>query len=317
MTTTTTASRSDPGGRLVDARAILQAAGRRVDAALDELLGPDPEVPGALLEAMRYSALGPGKRLRPALALAACRAFGGEDEACLRPAAALEMIHAYSLVHDDLPAMDDDDLRRGRPTSHVVYGEALAILAGDALHTRACEVLATWPAGDDRAALRSRVQQAVLGAIGARGMVGGQAVDIALTGRGGSVSEAELEGIHRRKTGALIRSSVVLGSEIGGASADQVEAMGRFGAALGLAFQVIDDILDVTAETTELGKTRGKDAAAQKVTYPAVLGLEGARCRAEALTHEALALLRAVSFPDGGDPAPLVALATFVLERRS
>jgi geranylgeranyl pyrophosphate synthase len=298
-------------------QAILEDARRRVDAALDRLL-PSPSEPCARLhEAMRYSALSPGKRLRPALALAACRAFGGDEKACLEPAAALEMVHAYSLIHDDLPAMDDDDLRRGRPTSHVVYGEAMAILAGDALHTLACEVLATWPHGNGQLVARARVQRHVLEAIGWRGMVGGQALDMELTGKGGAASEEEVRGIHLRKTGALIRAALLLGSEIGGAHADQVEAMGRFGDVVGLAFQVVDDVLDVTADAATLGKSQGKDAKAAKVTYPAVLGLEGARARARDLTEAALRELAALRFPEGGDPSQLEALTRFILERQS
>jgi geranylgeranyl pyrophosphate synthase len=299
------------------ARVFLADVAPRVDATLDCLLPRPPATPERLCEAMRYSALSPGKRLRPALALATCRAFGGDEARCLPPAAALEMIHAYSLIHDDLPAMDDDDLRRGKPTNHVVFGEAMAILAGDALHTLACHVLATHPPGDADAALRSRVQGVVLEAIGSAGMVGGQALDIELTGRGGEVDEEQLVGIHSRQTGALIRASVVLGAEMGGGSSRAVEAMSQFGAALGLAFQVIDDILDVTAESADLGKTRGKDQAAQKVTYPAVLGLDGARARARELTERSHALLAAVEIPRGGDVGPLRALASYVLERKS
>jgi geranylgeranyl diphosphate synthase type II len=264
---------------------------------------------------MRYSCLAPGKRLRPALALATCRAFAGEAEACRRPAAALEMIHAYSLIHDDLPAMDDDDLRRGQPTNHVVFGEAMAILAGDALHTLACQVLATWPRGDEHAAMRSRVLASVLDGIGWRGMVGGQVLDIELTGRAETGSLAEVKAIHVRKTGALFRASLVLGAEVAGAAPSLVERMARFGDVAGLAFQVVDDILDVTAGSDELGKTGGKDEAAGKVTYPAVLGLEGAREVAESLTSEALELLEDTPFPESGDAEALRALTHFILER--
>jgi geranylgeranyl diphosphate synthase type II len=266
---------------------------------------------------MRYSTLSPGKRLRPALALAACRAFGGDEERCLEPAAALEMIHAYSLIHDDLPAMDDDDLRRGRPTNHVVFGEAMAILAGDGLHTLACEVLATRPVGDAHAVLRGRVQRHVLEAIGWRGMVGGQATDMELTGKGGTVGERDVESIHLRKTGALIRASLLLGSELGGASPDEVDGMARFGDTAGLAFQVVDDVLDVTSSSEQLGKSAGKDADEGKVTYPAVLGLDGARARARELTERALAQLRDMRFPESGDAEPLRALTRYVLERTS
>jgi geranylgeranyl diphosphate synthase type II len=266
---------------------------------------------------MRYAALSPGKRLRPALALAACRALGGDEVRCLEPAAALEMIHAYSLIHDDLPAMDDDELRRGRPTCHVAFDEATAILAGDALHTLACEVLATYPEGDAEAALRSRVQRHVLRAAGWRGMVGGQALDMELTGRGASGTEDEVRAIHLRKTAALIRASLLLGAELSGAGPGPVDAMGAFGEVAGLAFQVVDDVLDVTSDAASLGKTAGKDADEKKVTYPAVLGLDASVARARELTAEALARLEAMSFPDAGDPEPLRALTRFILERSS
>jgi geranylgeranyl diphosphate synthase type II len=298
-----------------EVRKYLAHARELSDAALDELLPRTDEPPGRLHESMRYSCLAPGKRLRPALALATCRAFAGEEEVCRRPAAALEMIHAYSLIHDDLPAMDDDDLRRGQPTNHVVYGDAMAILAGDALHTLACQVLAEWPRGDELAAMRSRVLAAVLDGIGWRGMVGGQVLDIELTGRAEAGSLEEVGAIHTRKTGALFRASLVLGAEVAGASSAQVKRMAHFGDVAGLAFQVVDDILDVTAESSALGKTGGKDEAAGKGTYPAVLGLEGAREVAESLTAEALELLEGTDFPEAGDAAPLRALTHFILER--
>jgi geranylgeranyl pyrophosphate synthase len=293
---------------------LAEAAGR-VDAELDRLLPPASGPDARLHEAMRYSTLSPGKRLRPALALASCRAFGGDEDACLAPAAALEMVHAYSLIHDDLPAMDDDDLRRGRPTNHVVYGEAIAILAGDGLHTLACEVLATRPEGDAWLARRARAQAHVLSAIGWRGMVGGQAIDIELTGRGGAASEDDVRGIHLRKTAALIRAALVLGAELAGAPGDEVAKVARFGDLAGLAFQVVDDVLDVTTDAATLGKTQGKDAEEGKVTYPAVLGLEGAQREAVRLCSESLDALRGIAFT--GDSAPLEALTRFILERRS
>jgi geranylgeranyl pyrophosphate synthase len=269
-----------------DVRSYLSSVRERIDRVLDELLPRPDQPPGRLHEAMRYSVLAPGKRLRPALALAACRSFAGDEEACLRPAAALEMIHAYSLIHDDLPAMDDDDMRRGQPTSHVVYGEAMAILAGDALHTLACEVLATHPAGDEHASLRSRVQLAVLQAIGWRGMVGGQVLDIELTGRPEAGTLDEVREVHSRKTGALIRASLVMGAEVGGAPPSAVEH-----------------------------QTGGKDEAAGKLTYPAVVGLERSRAIAASLTREARDLLDGTEFPPSGDAGALRALTQFILER--
>jgi geranylgeranyl pyrophosphate synthase len=296
---------------------FLREAAGRVDAALERLLPPTSEPSHRLHEAMRYATLSPGKRLRPALALACCRAFAGDEAECLEPACALEMVHAYSLVHDDLPAMDDDDLRRGRPTCHVAYDEATAILVGDGLHTLACEILATYPIGDANALVRSRVQAHVLGAIGWRGMVGGQALDMELTGRGSAGTEAEVRSIHLRKTAALIRAALVLGAEIARAPAESVEAVGRFGEVAGLAFQVVDDVLDVTSDAASLGKTAGKDAEEKKVTYPAVLGLEASVARARELTAEALSRLDALPLPEAGDPAPLRALVQFILERAS
>jgi geranylgeranyl diphosphate synthase type II len=298
-----------------DVRSYLSSVRERIDRVLDELLPRPDQPPGRLHEAMRYSVLAPGKRLRPALALAACRSFAGDEEACLRPAAALEMIHAYSLIHDDLPAMDDDDMRRGQPTSHVVYGEAMAILAGDALHTLACEVLATHPAGDEHASLRSRVQLAVLQAIGWRGMVGGQVLDIELTGRSEAGTLDEVREVHSRKTGALIRASLVMGAEVGGAPPSAVERLARLGEVAGLAFQVVDDVLDVTAGSETLGKTGGKDEAAGKLTYPAVVGLERSRAIAASLTREARDLLDGTEFPPSGDAGALRALTQFILER--
>jgi geranylgeranyl pyrophosphate synthase len=309
----TTASRSSR----VNAPDFLAHAAREADAALDRLLPKTSEPCARLHEAMRYSALSPGKRLRPALALAACRAFGGDEARRVEPAAALEMIHAYSLVHDDLPAMDDDDLRRGRPTSHVVFGEAMAILVGDGLHTLACEVLAEYPLGDEHALLRARVQRHVLRAIGWRGMVGGQAIDMELTGRGGAMAEDDVRGIHARKTAALIRAALLVGAEIGCASAEDVAAMGRFGDVAGLAFQVVDDVLDMTKSSEELGKSAGKDAQEGKVTYPAVLGLEVSRQRAAELTEAALAQLASIQFPSTGDAEPLRGLTRYILERAS
>ena len=296
---------------------FLETAARKADATLERLLPSVDEPCARLHESMRYSALSPGKRLRPALALAACRAFGGDEARCLEPAAALEMIHAYSLIHDDLPSMDNDDLRRGKPTNHVVFGEAMAILAGDGLHTVACEVLAAYPLGDENALLRSRVQHHVLRAIGWRGMVGGQAIDMELTGRGSAMSEDDVRGIHLRKTGALIRAALLLGAEIGGASREDVDAMGRFGDTAGLAFQVVDDVLDMTKSSAELGKSAGKDVAEGKVTYPAVLGLETSRVRAAELTEQALAQLSAIHFPVAGDAEPLRGLTRYILERAS
>jgi geranylgeranyl diphosphate synthase, type II len=275
-----------------------------VDAALERYLPAAPACPPRVAEAMRYSLFAGGKRLRPVLALAAAEAVAsanGDDPALARalalPAAcALELIHTYSLVHDDLPAMDDDSLRRGRPTSHVVFGEGLAILAGDGLLTEAFALMAREPAVDADAALVARKVRAiriVADAAGACGMVGGQAVDLEAAGTGARFDGDGLRAMHARKTGALIRASAAAGAALAGASDDQLEAIERFASELGLAFQIVDDILDVEGASAELGKTAGKDAAAGKPTYPALFGLERSRQMAADCVQRALDALRA------------------------
>jgi geranylgeranyl diphosphate synthase type II len=228
---------------------------------------------------MRYAALSPGKRLRPILALMGCEAVGGKPERALRAGCAFELVHAYSLVHDDLPAMDDAALRRGRPTVHKAFGEAVAILAGDGLLTLAFEVMAGAP-GDP-----ARLAAELARAAGSQGMVGGQTVDLEMEGK--PATEAELEALHRWKTGALIRSAVVCGGICGGASEPQIEALSRWGALAGLAFQVADDLLDVEKTSAETGKDAGGDAEAGKATYPAILGIAGARAKARDLARRA------------------------------
>jgi geranylgeranyl diphosphate synthase type II len=262
-----------------------------VDRALDRLLPPEEGPAGTLARAMRYAVFGGGKRLRPLLALAACDAFGGDADAAIAPACALEMIHTYSLVHDDLPAMDDDDLRRGRKTTHKAFGEAEAILAGDALLTLAFEVLATSPAGHEAALRRAEAVALVARASGHAGMVGGQIADLEAEGMA-STREA-LDWIHRHKTGALFSASAELGALHGGASEDERAAMARFGHALGLAFQVQDDVLDRTADASALGKTPGKDERSGKATYPALLGLDASRREAARLAEDAAAQIPA------------------------
>ncbi len=265
-----------------------------------------------LLEAMRYSLLAGGKRLRPVLALAACEAVGGPLEAAMGFACAMEMIHTYSLVHDDLPCMDDDDLRRGRPTNHRVYGEAIATLAGDALLTDAFWMLAKPPAastGVPPSALLATVAE-LAEAAGSAGMVAGQAID--LLGEGRTLTIEELEYLHRRKTGALFVAAVRGGARLGGASEDQLGALEAYARALGLAFQVIDDILDVEASTEQMGKRTGKDVAHGKNTYPALIGLDKSWELARDLERRARHAL------DGFDhrAEPLRALASFAVERR-
>ena len=290
-----------------DFAAYLEAARLKVEEALEASLGP--ERPESLREAMRYSLLAGGKRLRPILCLAACELAGGSQAQAMPTAVALEMIHTMSLIHDDLPAMDNDDLRRGRPTNHRVYGEANAILAGDALLTRAFEMVALRSPGVPAERLLAVVGELSL-ASGAPGLVGGQVVDLECEGK--TVDLDTLEYIHLHKTGALLRACVVSGALIGGADQGLLEALRVYARGIGLAFQIIDDILDVTASSEVLGKTAGKDLVADKTTYPKLLGLEESRRRAEALVAEAKAALAPWN---PGAAAPLLALADFITSR--
>jgi farnesyl diphosphate synthase len=282
----------------------------RVEAALSRWVGV--QAPVQLGDAMRYAVLDGGKRLRPLLVLAASEAVAGNAEAALRAACSVELIHAYSLVHDDLPCMDNDVLRRGKPTVHVKYGEADALLAGDALQALAFELLT--PDDDGVApAVQARLCRLLARAAGSEGMAGGQAIDLASVGL--ALDEARLREMHRMKTGALLQGSV----EMGAACAPRVEPLAldglrAYGGAMGLAFQVVDDILDVTADSATLGKTAGKDAAADKPTYVSLLGLDGARAEARRLLGEALAALGQSGL---ADTAALHALARMVVERDS
>lgn len=250
----------------------------RVEAKLEQSLPIPGQSPERLHAAMRHAVLGGGKRIRPLLVYAAGALFGADEATLDAPAAAVELIHAYSLVHDDLPAMDDDDLRRGRPTVHIAFDEATAILAGDALQTSAFDLLAHANAD---AALRLDWLQVLSRASGVAGMCGGQALDIDATGAMQSVSA--LQRMHALKTGALIRAAVRMGAAAGGATSDELQHLDDFAAALGLAFQVRDDILDIEASSEQLGKTAGKDVAQAKSTYPALLGMQGATAKLEEL----------------------------------
>ncbi|GIW71563.1 MAG: farnesyl-diphosphate synthase [Planctomycetota bacterium] len=286
----------------------------QTERQLERVLPPPEAEPRELSEAMRYAVLGGGKRVRPALALLFCEAVCGAAEPALPVAAALECVHVYSLVHDDLPAMDDDALRRGRPTCHKVYGEALAILCGDALLTLAFELLA---AGIGEPARAVAVVRELAGAAGHAGMVGGQVLDLRGEGRTGIApqrDEQALVAIHRRKTAALIRAACTCGALAGGAPAHWQAAAAGYGEAVGLLFQVTDDLLDVTASTAELGKTAGKDARAGKLTYPALLGLEGTRARAAALAARATEAL--APLPASPAREQLAALAVWIRDRR-
>lgn len=278
---------------------------RRIEYALDAATARVVGCPQALHEAMRYSLLGPGKRLRPLLVLLAARACGGSIEAAMPAACAVEMVHAYSLIHDDLPAMDNDDLRRGRPTCHKVFGEALAILAGDALLTAAFQVLANEVRPP---ALAAECCAVLAEAAGAGQLVGGQADDI----EANAVNTIDdLESMHSRKTGAMIAASLVLGAKTAGADPPRVEALANYGRRLGLAFQIVDDLLDVQGNEAAVGKRLQKDARQGKRTFPALIGVEASRRRAEQLVAEACAVLE----PFGSSARELRALAGYVLER--
>ncbi len=289
-----------------DLSEYLAKARKSVEVALDSSLCP--ERPEQLREAMRYSLLAGGKRLRPILCLAACEFVGGDSEKALPTAVALEMIHTMSLIHDDLPSMDNDDLRRGRPTNHKVYGDAVAILAGDALLTRAFEMVALRTEDVPAERLVKVVGELSLAA-GAPGLVGGQIVDLHSEGK--EVDLETLEYIHLHKTGALLRACVVCGALIGGASEEMLSALSTYARGIGLAFQIIDDILDVTASSDVLGKTAGKDLVSDKTTYPKLLGLDESKERARFLVNEAKLALKPWSF----NAVPLMALADFITSR--
>ena len=284
----------------------LDAWRARVDAALARAL-PDPESPPRRLHAaMRHAVLLGGKRMRPLLVYAAGTAFGEDDAALDAPAAAVELVHAYSLVHDDLPAMDDDALRRGQPTVHVAFDEATAILAGDALQSQAFAVIANAALPDAvRAALCTELASA------AAGMCAGQALDIDATGQASAFDIESLERLHALKTGALLRASLRMGAIAAGADAASRAALDRFADALGLAFQVRDDLLDVEGESATLGKTAGKDAAQAKPTFPALIGIEASRARLDALAGDMRDALSALPV----DTAALAALGRLAIER--
>lgn len=294
--------------------AALEARRHAIEAALASVLPREGSEPRDLVAAMRYSVLGGGKRFRPILFFAGAEA-GPErlPEDAVDAAAALELIHTYSLVHDDLPCMDDDALRRGQPTCHVKFGEATALLAGDTLQTLGFELLATRPAGDELAARRARAVAMAARAIGAEGMAGGQALDLAATGRPIPPEErpARLKRIHAWKTGRLIRLSVELGAVHAGADAATLGSVARYGDALGLLFQISDDLLDVTQDSATLGKTAGKDSRQEKLTYPSVFGLGGALRERDRALDEAHTAAAEVEGPRG----VLAALADYVAGR--
>jgi geranylgeranyl pyrophosphate synthase len=308
---------------------FLRDARARVDQTLERSLPAPPACPAIVSEAMRYSVFAGGKRLRPVLTLAAADAVaraGSTNESrsaafdrSLPAACAIELIHTYSLIHDDLPAMDDDTLRRGRPTLHVVYGDGIAILAGDGLQAEAFDLLASEPASDDPviAWRKLRVLRVIARAAGATGMVGGQAIDLQaagqVPGRSVTLDADSLAGMHARKTGAIIRAAAVSGALMAGGGEDAVAAVDRFASDIGLAFQIVDDILDVEGSAEELGKTTGKDAARTKPTYPALFGLERSRSLAAEHVERARQELDAARLGDGW----LMPIAEWVVSRRS
>jgi geranylgeranyl diphosphate synthase type II len=278
----------------------------RIEEALHAYLAPDPECPPVLGEAMRHVLMGPGKRLRPLLVLLAAEACGGAVQPAVPAACAVEMVHTYSLIHDDLPAMDDDDLRRGRPSCHAQFGEAMAILAGDALLALALEIVAR----DVRPAeVAAACCAALAHAAGPAAMVGGQVDDIRAEHQGGDL--AHLESIHRRKTGAMINVSLRLGALVAGATPEQRSALDTYGSKLGLAFQIVDDVLDLRGEEVPMGKRLGKDAARGKLTFPALLGIDESQRRARVLIDEACAAV--APFRELG--GALQSLAHFVIDR--
>jgi geranylgeranyl diphosphate synthase type II len=299
-------SSATPAGAFDLARYLAERS-RWIDRSLSRFLPPEKTRPVTIHRAMRYSVFAGGKRIRPILCLAAAEACGGDPAEALPLACAVECIHTYSLVHDDLPAMDNDDFRRGRPTCHKVFGEGMAVLAGDALLTIAFEIAAQcrgWPRYP-----HARIIRELAHAAGSRQLIAGQVADLESEGK--QIPLRQLRFIHERKTSALLCCAVRLGGMSANCTPHQLEALTRFGYNVGLAFQVIDDILDVTQTTEKLGKTAGKDVQAQKATYPALVGLERSRQIAQVLTRRAFAALR----PFGPNAVALHALADFLLQR--
>jgi geranylgeranyl diphosphate synthase type II len=296
-----------------DTESYLREQKALVDETLDELLPPEDARPQVIHRAMRYSVFAGGKRIRPTLAMAAAKAVGGKEEVLLRPACALECIHTYSLIHDDLPALDDDDLRRGKPSCHkqFQFGEANAILAGSALLTLAFQILSTCPPGNEHAAARARAVEEISKAIGAAGMIAGQAVDLEMQDR--EFTEEEILYIHLNKTGALMAASLKLGGILSGAEEEALAALEVTGKKLGLCFQIVDDILNVEGDAQALGKATGSDASARKATYPALFGILQSQKQAKALTDEALDAMK----DWGEDAEPLRELTRFLLARSS
>lgn len=291
-------------------KTYLETKRKKVEESLEKLLPQEKEWPARLHESMLYSIRAGGKRLRPILAIAACEACGADAERVMPVAAALEMIHTYSLIHDDLPAMDDDALRRGKPTNHKVFGEAVAILAGDALLTEAFRIMTRYRHPEVPASVLLEVVEAIAGASGSKGMAGGQVVD--LESEDQKIDLARLEELHRHKTGRLIRVSVEAGAKLAGGSPAQVESLGLYGEKIGLAFQIADDVLDIEGGE-EIGKDVGSDVANHKATYPSLLGLEESKKKAKLLVEEAIELLQDFD----AQAEPLRAIALYVVNRKN
>lgn len=297
----------------LDVQQILREGVERTDAALERLLPPVSQIPASIHGAMRHSVFAGGKRLRPVLVMEAARMMravhggSGLPQGVEDLGAAIEMLHTYSLIHDDLPALDNDDLRRGKPTCHVAYGEAIAILAGDALQTLAYQTLAAMPCPADRAIRAVGLIAEATGTV--EGMIGGQVLD--LEGEHSKPTAESVTAIHRAKTGALIRVSIVAGGVYAGADADDVTRLTEFGSKAGLAFQIVDDVLDMTQDSAHLGKTAGKDVASDKATWPAVYGVEASLRDANRLIGEAFAVLE----PYGAAADGLKAVARYLVDR--
>lgn len=293
---------------LLDFQSYLSDKCALIDAALEDYLPPEDRFPEVIFQAMRYSALSGGKRLRPILTLAACNAVGGDESAAMPTACAIEMIHAFSLIHDDLPALDNDDLRRGKPTNHKVFGEAMAILAGDLLLAYAFQLIPERTKGVSSDVVLKIVQK-VASSTGVGGMIVGQVVDMLSEGK--RVSPETLEFMHRNKTGALLEASVVCGGMLGGGSPEQIEALRTYGRSIGLAFQIADDILDIEGDEIKIGKPVGSDLENRKSTYPSLYGLERSKEMALEAAGDAVNALRVF----GSEADPLRALARFIVER--
>ena len=297
----------------MDLKIYLKEQCARIDAALDRFLPKETELPHSVHKAMRYSIFAGGKRVRPILMLAACQAVGGDSERAIPAACAMEMIHTYSLIHDDLPAMDDDDFRRGNPTNHKVFGEAIAILAGDALLTEAFKLTSDprCAAGCEPSGLLAVIHE-IATCAGSYGMVGGQVIDMESEGCR-DIDLATVQYIHTHKTGALIKASVVAGALLGGATGPQLAAITRYGEAAGLAFQIADDVLDIEGTTEEIGKDAGSDEARGKATYPAVMGVAAAKEEALSMMNEALGALDIF----GAEADPLREIARYIVLRKN